>query len=570
MSSSRSLARSEPAEADRRSRLGGEAVPYLLLGAITVAGILIRLASYSDSLYGDELSAYFVVTQNGAGRVVDLVQGDQEITPPLYFLLARIAQAVGDPIQSLRWVPMLSGIASIPLTYLLGLRTLGRKAALVAAAIVALSPFLIFYSTEARPYGLMMILCLGSTLALLQAVAGAGRRWWALYALLSCGVMFTHYTGAFVLIGQVAWALAYHRDAWRWLVGSNVAAALAWALPWLSGYRADQDSPGAQLIGLLQPFGFEAFETDVLHWAIGHPIAAFPLSDAPGRPATVLIALGLAVGAVGIVVETARGAIRIRLPREGAALVVALALSAPVIAALYSAASVSVFQPRNLIASSPGLALLLALVVTRPRLRAWWIPATALLVAGFAVAGMRMLAGDSHRPDYEGVAAFVTERGGSAAVTVDAPELSPGPLTGLDVALEPGAAVPSGAGALRLGRPPRAAQLSADQPGGPGQFAPLPSPSPASVARQAVRRAGGGSIFLVDRGDFTFAELRGRRHSGATDQERMRAAFAARSGTAAFARALPSAYRAVEMETFPGFFGYGTLSAIELRRQPER
>ena len=44
----------------------------------------------------------------------------------------------------LRAPSFLAGVAAIPLVYLLGARTVGRAAALVAAAITALSPFMIF------------------------------------------------------------------------------------------------------------------------------------------------------------------------------------------------------------------------------------------------------------------------------------------------------------------------------------------------------------------------------------------------------------------------------------------
>jgi hypothetical protein len=537
----------------------------VLLGAITLVGILLRLPSFSDSLFGDELSAYFVVTDHGLGDLIDLVQGDQEVTPPLYFLLARLTQGIGNPIDSLRWVPMLCGIACIPLTYHLGMQTVGRRAGLVAAAIMAFSPFSIFYSSEARPYGLLMVLCLGSTLALLQAVrAGARRGWWALYAALSCGVMYTHYTGAFVLVGQAGWALACHRESWRWLLGSNVAAALGWA-PWLSSYRADQDSPGADLIGVLQPFGFHAFKTDVLHWAIGAPLTFVSIRDMPGGWAIALIALGLAVGLATLAVELARGRIRLTLLDERLSLILILALSSVVIAGLYSAISVSVFQPRNLIASTPGLALVLAVIVTRPGWRAARVAATALLVAGFAIAGVRMLDGEAHRPDYKGVASFVVDRGGGAGLTVDSVGLFPGPLSSLDVAFAPGVAQPREV-ALRLGRASQADQLRADRPGGPGQFAPLPIPSPRSIARRAVRRANGRAIFLVSPGSFTFAELRGDAEPGAGAQERARVRYIAKSAAGAFARALPGGYRAVETKVFPGLFGVGSVSAYVLRR----
>jgi Dolichyl-phosphate-mannose-protein mannosyltransferase len=536
----------------------------LLLGAITTVGILLRVPSFSDSLNGDELATYYVVTDHGFDRIIEIVRGDQEVTPPLYLLLAGLTQGIGDQMDSLRWVPLLSGIASIPLTYALGVQLVARRAALTAAAIMALSPFLIFYSTEARAYAPAMLFALGSTFALVRAARGGRRWWWALYAALSCAAMYTHYTVAFVLAGQAVWALVYHRDAWRWLIGSNIAAAIAWA-PWLSSYQADQDSPGAQLIGILQPFGFDAFKTDVLHWAFGHPLTLLSVREMPGNWAIGLIALGLAIAVAGIGWEMVRQG-RVGLPGEGVSLVFILALSTPVLAALYSAVSVSVFLPRNLISSSPGLALALGLIVTRPRARAVWVSATAALVAGFAVAGARMLADDSDRADYKGVASFIADRGGGPLTTVDSPGLSPGPLSQLDVAFAPGKAEPRDAAALRLGRPTRAAQLRASQPGGPGQFAVLPIPSPASIARQAVRRANGRPIFLVNPGDFTFSEIRGELGSGSSPEARAHSFAAPATDLGAFARALPRDYAVAATKVFPGLFGPGDVSVYVLKR----
>lgn len=526
-----------------------------LVAAVTLLGLVLRAASFSDTLYGDELSAYFVVTGHGVGGILDLVQGDQEVTPPLFFLLARAAQLAGGTIDGLRWVPMLSGIACIPLTYLLGVWTLGSRAAVVGAAVMAVSPLLIFYSTEARPYALMMLLCLGSTLALLRAIDANGR-----------AAMCTHYTSAFLLFGQAVWALVAHRGAWRWVVGANVAAAVAW-LPLLSIFRADQDSPGSALIGALHPFGWRSSASDVLHWAVGHPISAIAVRDVPGDRALVPIALGLAIGLVAIAVQLADDRPRPRALDTRVWLVVILAVSTPLLAALISLVGESVFLPRNLIASSPGLALLLAAIVTAPRSRAVSLVATALLVGGFAVAGARMLEDGAGRPDYEAVASFITERGGGSVVTVDQPGLSPGPITQLDVALTPDDADPDRP-ALRLGRPSHATELLADRPDGPGQFALLPRPSPTAIALLALRRSPDGTIFFAHAGDVTFAELRGR--PGRTPASHARAAEAAETDAAAFARGLPDDYRAIETRVVPGLFGAGTVSVHQLARGDKR
>ena len=109
--------------------------------------------------------------------------------------------------ELLRLPSLLAGVATIPGVYLLGVRTVGRSAGLVAAALTALAPFMAFYSTEGRGYAVMMALLLASTLALLTAVDDGRRRWWVLYALATCLTMYTHYTAAFVLATQLAWVL---------------------------------------------------------------------------------------------------------------------------------------------------------------------------------------------------------------------------------------------------------------------------------------------------------------------------------------------------------------------------
>lgn len=127
---------------------------------------------------------------------------------------------------------LLAGLASIPLTYLVGVRTVGELPAFVGAALVALSPFQIFYSTEARAYELLMFTCLVATFALLQALSTNRAGWWVAYGLSVAVAMYTHYVAIFMLFGLFAWAFFAHPDARRRLLLSNLGAALLFA-PWI-------------------------------------------------------------------------------------------------------------------------------------------------------------------------------------------------------------------------------------------------------------------------------------------------------------------------------------------------
>ena len=159
-----------------------------LVGLLTAAGLALRLAVAHQSLFADELSTYWIVTAHDLGGVLSTVHSNAEITPPLYFVAAWLATQISHAPELLRAPSLIAGTATIPLVYLLGMRTLGRAAALVAMALTAVAPFMVYYSAEARGYGVMMALTVLSTLAMLIAVDCGRARWWVVYALASAGL----------------------------------------------------------------------------------------------------------------------------------------------------------------------------------------------------------------------------------------------------------------------------------------------------------------------------------------------------------------------------------------------
>ena len=97
----------------------------------------------------------------------------------------------------------------IPLLYLCGRELVSRRAGLVAAALAAVNPFMIWYSQEAREYMLLMALCAASLLVLRPRLAGThGARaagWWAVVSALA---LLTQYFAGF-LIAAEGLALVY-------------------------------------------------------------------------------------------------------------------------------------------------------------------------------------------------------------------------------------------------------------------------------------------------------------------------------------------------------------------------
>jgi 4-amino-4-deoxy-L-arabinose transferase-like glycosyltransferase len=457
------------------------------VAGLTLLGLAIRLANLDQSLFGDELSTYWIVEGHSLGDVVSSVRSDDEITPPLYFILAWLSLQVDSGLEWMRLPSLIAGTATIPLVYLLGMRTVSWAAGLVGAAVTALSPFMIYYSTEARSYALMIALLTASTLALLAALRGGRARWWGVYALSACGALYSHYTSVFPLAAQFAWVLWAHRDAIRALLLANLGVLIGFA-PWIPGFIADTDSPTTEILSLVQPFTAGAVRLAVEQWAVGYPYVE--LDTVPGNVAFALIAAGLLIGAAAGALRASRwlrrsslrlGTALRRIP-PGIVLVGMLALATPLGEAVYSALGTNLLGARNLNASWPGLAVGIGGVVTAAG-PALGLASAALVVSGFAIGGAKTLGSEVARPDNAAAADAIEDRWTPGDVVVDGNALTPVPLTALDVYL------PQTHPEFRLGLPVSEHPFTLHDP----------VPSLATQIQEAFRDARGRSLFLVAR-----------------------------------------------------------------------
>jgi hypothetical protein len=506
------------------------AATALLLGALVALAIALRLPSFSGALWADELATNYVVHGFGTGGLFSILLHGREATPPIFFLLTWLTKGV-DGAEGLRIVSLLAGLASIPLTYLVGVRTVGELPAFVGAALVALSPFQIFYSTEARAYELLMFTCLLATFALLQALSTNRAGWWVAYGLSVAVAMYTHYVALFVLFGLFAWAFFAHPHARRPLLLSNLGAALLFA-PWIPEFVDDSGKQAAKNIEMLHPLTLGHAKTDLLRMWFG------TVSDLPGKPAMWLIAAGIGVGSIGLALRLARSGTAGWLPPStGVVLVVVLALATPVGLVLHNIVAPSIFTPRNLIGSWPGFALALgALAGAGPGpIRT---VAIGLLIAGVGIGAVKMLDGDNRRPEYDAAAAFIERTGSPRSPVVDLPQFAVGPQMPLEAALAPnGAALPPDRPIYELGFPTLPERLEITRRGESlyqaGAGTPVP---PETIGRQAARAAGNGTLFVV----------------GPPANLNLLRAFPGPLAT--FLAALPPRFHEVESRTFPGPF----------------
>ncbi len=197
------------------------------LAVLTALGVAIRFASLGvQSYHHDEVITVARVIPGSFTDMLKQVKGS-ESNPPLYYVLAwGWAKAFGTGEVGIRSLSALFGAATVPVSYCIGAELSNRRAGLITAALVAVSPMLIWYSQEARSYALLAFFCAASLLFFARALRTRSGRDLALWALASALALGSHYFAFFVVAIESLWLLVALRSRWRAVLPAVAGVAL--------------------------------------------------------------------------------------------------------------------------------------------------------------------------------------------------------------------------------------------------------------------------------------------------------------------------------------------------------
>jgi mannosyltransferase len=212
---------------------------------LTAAGIAIRFSTLGlQSYHHDEMITAARVLPGSFAHMLHEVRAS-ESTPPLYYALAwGWAKLFGTGAAGLRSLSALFGAATIPLAYLVSRELAGRRAGLIATAMVAVNPMLIWYSQEARAYSLLVLLTAASLLFFLRALRHARSTDIALWALFSALALCSHYFAAFPVAIEAVWLVAVFRRDREVLLAIVGVGAIGVLLAPLALLQANPDHIG--------------------------------------------------------------------------------------------------------------------------------------------------------------------------------------------------------------------------------------------------------------------------------------------------------------------------------------
>ena len=198
-----------------------------LLGLIVLAAALRFWRIGDQSYWLDEVFTVDLVNEGLWGMIKGV--RETESTPHLYYALAWLwAKVAGDGEGALRSLSALFGIATVPVAYLAARELFKPAAALIAAALVTVNPWFVWYSQEARSYALLALLAGTALIFFLRALRTESRRDLTAWALLSALALLTHYFAAFLIGAEALWLLWAMRG--RALAATGAVGAVGLAL----------------------------------------------------------------------------------------------------------------------------------------------------------------------------------------------------------------------------------------------------------------------------------------------------------------------------------------------------
>ncbi|TEU21367.1 MAG: hypothetical protein E3J21_01985 [Anaerolineales bacterium] len=187
------------------------------LVAILLLALVLRLINLGGrNLWYDEAFAVLYAEKSLATMLygtVTQVEGAAADVHPLFFysILHAWMRAVGQSPVAVRALSVLLGVATVAMTYLLARRLFDRRAGLATAAIVAIAPFHVYYSQEARMYALLGFAAIAMTYFFVRAWAGGSWGHWVAFGIFSAMTLYAHNLGFTFVAGLDLGVL------WAWL-----------------------------------------------------------------------------------------------------------------------------------------------------------------------------------------------------------------------------------------------------------------------------------------------------------------------------------------------------------------
>jgi mannosyltransferase len=210
----------------------------IVVGGVVAAGLLLRFWTRSGLWLDEALT--IDIARLPLHEIPNALKHDG--APPLYYYLLHFWIVLfGQSNDAVRSLSGVIAVVTLPVGWLCGKRFGGRTVAWTMLVLLASAPFAVYYATESRMYGLVILLTGLGFLALQRAVTKARPANLVAVAVLAAALLYTQYWSIY-LVGMVGvWLLASiwrtrhrgHPEDAPWAALVAVAAGCLLFVPWL-------------------------------------------------------------------------------------------------------------------------------------------------------------------------------------------------------------------------------------------------------------------------------------------------------------------------------------------------
>ena len=274
----------------------------VFVSIVVVFGAVLRLHTIGfDSFWLDEaITMYFIHTMTFQQLITELPKVQPHL--PLYYLLLKAWVSVtGTEEGTVRVLSAVFSIASIPVLYALGKRLYGFQEGAIAALLLTVSPFQIYYAQEARMYSLLAFLTVASYYCFLRYLASKKNTELALYVSSTFFLAYTHVFGFFIIASQGLYLLwiewtktedwrVYLREIGRVYIPVGVGAAPAVGMIAVKVFIPHSYGSGNQVRHIPAPPNWHDIISAYTHFTVRH---SHP-------PMSIAVQVGLLVGIAGV------------------------------------------------------------------------------------------------------------------------------------------------------------------------------------------------------------------------------------------------------------------------------
>jgi|GEM_PF-6124173 hypothetical protein len=202
------------------------------LAALAALAFLFRINGITRmNVFSDEIYAAITADPNKPFMTTFSDPGN----PPLYYILLRCWSSLfGWNELTGKTLSVLTGSLFVVTIWYFVRTLLGRKQALIAAGLVTVSAYAIYWSHVLRTYSLLLTLTPLALAFFLNYFRNGKIKYLVLYALTCVALVNSHYYGVFVVMANAALLVAYQLKARTFSIGKNVPFFAANALVALS------------------------------------------------------------------------------------------------------------------------------------------------------------------------------------------------------------------------------------------------------------------------------------------------------------------------------------------------